>query len=210
MDGGIALPLAEVRGCNTWLMWTAGNRAFWDYLAGQSFGTFDPLKTIDSRERPHRFALFGLMNEPGFVPATAPDQYGLWIDRPTSADAPYGKGFAKADFLRVYGRAIGIVGLRLVRIGPIRQDTPINLLANTDLELSARNAPRLVKLALALKAALRDVKVRGLGGATARLEGLVLLAVSKCPDFAADRGHLFGARLTDDDKHALIAFLQRL
>jgi hypothetical protein len=97
-----------------------------------------------------------------------------------------------------------------VRIGPIRQDTPINLLANTDLELSARNAPRLVKLALALKAALRDINVRGLGGATARLEGLVLLAVSKCPDFVADRGHLFGARLTDDDKHALIAFLQRL
>jgi hypothetical protein len=58
---------------------------------------------------------------------------------------------------------------------------------------------------------LCDIKVRGLGGATARLEGLVLLPVSKCPtDFVADRGHLFGARLTDDDKHALIAFLQRL
>ncbi len=82
------------------------------------------------------------------------------------------------------------------------------------LELSARNAPRLVKLALDLNAALRDIKVRGLAGAaaTARLEGLVpdLLAVSKCPDFVADRGHLFGAQLTDDDKHALIAFPKRL
>jgi hypothetical protein len=99
------------------------------------------------------------------------------------------------------GGAIGAKE-RAVRIGPIRQDTPINLLANTNLELSARNAPRLVKLALALKAALRDIKVRGLGGATARLEGLVLLAVSKCPtDFVADRGHLFGARLMTTNMH---------
>ena len=30
MDGGIALQPAEVRGRNTWLMWTAGNQAFWD------------------------------------------------------------------------------------------------------------------------------------------------------------------------------------
>jgi hypothetical protein len=113
MDGGIALAPAEVRGRNTWLMWTAGNQAFWDYLAGHSFGTFDLLKTIDSRERPHRFATFGLMNEPGFVPASAPDQYGLWIDRPASADTAYGESFAQADFLRAYGRATGIVGLRL-------------------------------------------------------------------------------------------------
>jgi hypothetical protein len=113
MDAGIALAPAEVRGRNTWLMWTAGNQAFWDYLAGHSFGTFDLLKTIDSRERPHRFATFGLMNEPGFVPATAPDQYGLWIDRSATADTPYGESFAEVDFLRAYGRATGVVGLRL-------------------------------------------------------------------------------------------------
>jgi hypothetical protein len=35
-------------------------------------------------------------------------------------------------------------------------------------------------------------------------------AVSGRPDFVADRGHLFGAPLTDDDKHALIAFPKRL
>jgi hypothetical protein len=113
-------------------------------------------------------------------------------------------------------RTGGVIGAheRALRIGPIPQGTPINLLANTDLELSARNAPRLVKLVLDLHAALRDIKVRGLMGdaATTRLEGLVpdLLAVSKCPDFVADRGHLFGARLTNDDKNALIAFLKRL
>jgi cytochrome c5 len=113
MDGGVALGPAEVRGRNTWLMWTAGNQAFWDYLAGHGFGTFDLLKTIDSRGRAHRFATFGLMNEPGFVQASAPDQYGLWIDRPATPDAPYRESFAQADFLRTYGRATGIVGLRL-------------------------------------------------------------------------------------------------
>ena len=46
----------------------------------------------------------------------------------------------------------------------------------------------------------------------ARLGKLVpdLLAASKCPDFIADRGHLFGNHLSDDDKRALIVFLKRL
>jgi hypothetical protein len=106
MDSGIALQPAEVRGRNTWLMWTGGNQAFWDYLARHSSATFDLLKTIDSRERPHRFASFGLMNEPGFVAATAPDQHG-------PADLPYGESFPREDFLRTFGRSTGIVGLRL-------------------------------------------------------------------------------------------------
>jgi cytochrome c5 len=112
MDGGIALQPSEVRGRNTWLMWTGGNQAFWDYLAGHSSATFDLLKTIDSRERPHRFANFGVMNEPGFVAATAPDEYGLWIDRP-AADPRYDESFPREDFRRTYGRPTGIVGLRL-------------------------------------------------------------------------------------------------
>src|SRR5713101_2395426 len=69
MDGGIRLDAAEVRGRNTWLMWTSGNEAFWDYLAGRSFGTFDLLKVLDSRKRPHRFATYGVINEPGLRPA---------------------------------------------------------------------------------------------------------------------------------------------
>jgi hypothetical protein len=49
MDGGIPLTPAQVRGRNTWLVWTAGNEAFWDYLANTaSFGTFDLLKTLSS------------------------------------------------------------------------------------------------------------------------------------------------------------------
>jgi hypothetical protein len=37
-----------------------------------------------------------------------------------------------------------------------------------------------------------------------------LLAASKCPDLVEDRGHYFGTSLPDDDKRALIEFLQTL
>jgi hypothetical protein len=55
MDGGITLTLADVdlkaqvvRGRNTWMIWTGGNEAFWDWLANNSLGTFDLLKTLSS------------------------------------------------------------------------------------------------------------------------------------------------------------------
>ena len=48
MDNGIALDKDQVKGRNTWLIWTAGNEAFWDYLANNSFGTFDLLKMAGS------------------------------------------------------------------------------------------------------------------------------------------------------------------
>jgi hypothetical protein len=113
-------------------------------------------------------------------------------------------------------RAAGAIGAqdRGLTIGPIPPGTPINLLANADLELSASNAARWAKLALDTNAALHDIKNGALTGAaaSAHLQELVpdLLAVSKCPDFVADRGHLFGTKLTDDDKRALIAFIKRL
>jgi hypothetical protein len=131
MDGGIPLTAGEVKGRNTWLVWTGGNEAFWDWLASNSFGTFDLLKTLssypcsaeqqkhlaslsaDDRKRLPDFALFrregrfkhlGVMNEPGFRQATAPDEFGLCLDQ--SDRSP--------DFdERVYGRAAGVLGLRI-------------------------------------------------------------------------------------------------
>lgn len=47
-DGGIDLTPAEVRGRNTWWIWTGGNEAFWDWLANNSFGTHDLLKVVSS------------------------------------------------------------------------------------------------------------------------------------------------------------------
>jgi len=118
MDDGIALTPGEVRGRNTWLMWTAGDEAFWDYLAGHSFGTFDLLKVLDSRNRSTRFSYYGVINEEGFEQAVIADQFGLWLDAPDGTRDPfyaasYGETFPKDDFLHTYGRASGIVGLRI-------------------------------------------------------------------------------------------------
>jgi hypothetical protein len=118
MDDGVALSPDEVRGRNTWVMWTGGDEAFWDYLTRRSFGVFDLLKVLDSRNRAKRFAHYGLMNEPGFKQATAPDEFGLWLDAPDGSKdgaftPDYRENFPRADFLRTYGRASGIVGLRL-------------------------------------------------------------------------------------------------
>ena len=118
MDDGAALTPDEIRGRNTWLMWTAGDEAFWDYLAGRSFGTFDLLKVLDSRKRGERFSYYGVMNEPGFKQATAPDRFGLWLDTPEGTrdgayTADYRENFPRDDYLRTNGRASGIVGLRL-------------------------------------------------------------------------------------------------
>ena len=104
MDGGISLSADEVKGRNTWLLWTAGDQDLWDYLAGHSVGTADLLKTIDSRRRASRFQEMGVVNQPGFAQATKSDQYGLWIDvGPQEPDVDPA----------VYGRPTGIVGLRL-------------------------------------------------------------------------------------------------
>jgi hypothetical protein len=134
MDGGLPMTDAEIKGRNTWLIWTGGNEAFWDYLANHSFGTFDLLKTLSSypcsnEQRAHvqqlqgqstrpeapssysyynrdrRFAYLGLMNEPGFRQATKPDPYGLCLDERVAAPEPFDE--------KVYGRASGVLGLRI-------------------------------------------------------------------------------------------------
>jgi cytochrome c5 len=105
MDGGIALTPDEARGRNTWMVWTAGNEAFWDYMANHSFGSFDLLKVLDSRGRGRRFHGYGLMNDPGFRQAGRTDAFGLWLDERTAPPEPFDE--------TIYGRPSGIVGLRL-------------------------------------------------------------------------------------------------
>jgi len=104
MDGGIALSEDETQGRNTWLLWTAGDQTFWDRMAQQAYGLSDLLKTIDSRQRGTRFHDMGLVNQPGFEPATQPDEYGLWLDTGQQEDGVDPK---------VYGRPSGVVGLRV-------------------------------------------------------------------------------------------------
>ncbi|MEO8260236.1 MAG: hypothetical protein ABI868_23015 [Acidobacteriota bacterium] len=96
MDGGIALTPEEVRGRNNWNVWTAGNDRFWDHISVKSVGTLDFVKTISSHDslkfrRRSRWQYLGLLNEPCFEEATAPDpdRFGLWLDkRRTGPDCP--------------------------------------------------------------------------------------------------------------------------
>src|SRR5262245_27644170 len=106
MDGGIALTPDEVKGRNTWNLWCGGNEQFWDRMARESFGLIDLLKTLDSRRREQRFAEMGLINQPGYAMATAPDRYGLWLDEAVEPEP------ASID-PAVYGRSSGVLGFRL-------------------------------------------------------------------------------------------------
>lgn len=133
MDGGIALTPDEVKGRNTWIVWTGGNDRFWDVIGVDSFGAVDLLKTISSHpslkySRDTRFTWLGLVNEPCFNKAAGPDpnRYGLWLDKrrsdcppdPFENESKYpgvkigarGKNLPVGSF---YGYATGVVGLRL-------------------------------------------------------------------------------------------------
>jgi hypothetical protein len=106
MDGGLALSQDEIKGRNTWNLWTGGDEQFWERMSRESYGMIDLLKTIDSRARATRFQDMGLINEPGYRQATKPDEFGLWIDE---ADTPE----SAAIDPKVYGRSSGIMGFRL-------------------------------------------------------------------------------------------------
>ena len=100
-----------------------------------------------------------------------------------------------------------------LNIGPIPAGTPIDLLANADLDLSDKDkAVDRVKLIAKMQADLIQIKLKHLdsGAAQAVLGNLVpdLLKISKCPDFVEDRGHYFGTQLPDGDKRALIEYMK--
>jgi hypothetical protein len=96
--------------------------------------------------------------------------------------------------------------------GPIPKGTPINLLANTDLE--KHNAWKLARLFVHSVKVMKDIRKEGLTGEAATQRWLAspvvkdLYGVNTCPDFIMDRGHTFGNELSDDDKKALIEFLK--
>lgn len=99
-----------------------------------------------------------------------------------------------------------------LRLGPIPESTPINLLANVDPEA---DPAKLVELCLKIKKVLLEIKVKNLDSTAAKQlmrDELApdLFRISKCPDLVVDRGHYFGTELADADKRALIEFLKTL
>jgi hypothetical protein len=117
-----------------------------------------------------------------------------------------------------------------IEIGPIPKGTPVNLLTNLNVHpddagvidrfLHKRKLIHsLIKIKRALKAIPRDAtdeEARKVFREKDVVESL--LELSKCPDFVVNRGHYFGTNqlqneenesgLSDEDKRALITFLQ--
>ena len=105
-----------------------------------------------------------------------------------------------------------------VQIGPIPAGTPVNLLANInplseDPDRRHESITRQKSSIWLLKMA-RDLaelpKNASEDQVRAKFADVVepMLALSKCPDFVVNRGHLFGTQLSDQDKRALIEFLK--
>ena len=109
--GYAGLTPLERQGRDTWYRWTGGDtdaqgnvvgdQELWRLLAVRSHGTVDLLQAIDSRYRGERFHRFGVMNDPDCTSASAPDQYGLWLDTCLAEDS---QGHV--------GQPAGIIGLR--------------------------------------------------------------------------------------------------
>jgi hypothetical protein len=86
-------------------------------------------KTYVQIGRQNRWSYYGLVNEPCFTKAAAPDEYGLWLDKraPVSAECPADPFENESKYPGVkigargktvpvgsaYGKASGVVGLRL-------------------------------------------------------------------------------------------------
>jgi hypothetical protein len=133
MDGGIALTPGEIKGRNTWIVWSGGDDLLWDVMSRASLGTLDFLKTLSSHpklkaSRDKRWNYLGLVNEPCFEKATGPDpkHFDLWLDKrkancppdPFADETKYPgvKIGARGTTVPVgsyYGEPSGIVGLRL-------------------------------------------------------------------------------------------------
>ncbi|MGE3781942.1 MAG: hypothetical protein AB7H71_04280 [Alphaproteobacteria bacterium] len=133
MDGAVALTPDEIKGRNTWLLWTGGNDRFWDGMTTSTFGAFDLLKIVaydptKPADRDRRWSYLGVINEPCFDAPSKPDpdRFGLMLDTrradcapdPFADEAKYPgvKIGARGTTVPVgsyYGFPTGIVGLRL-------------------------------------------------------------------------------------------------
>jgi cytochrome c5 len=99
--GGRPLTPQQREGRDTWYFWTGGNEKFWVEMARYTEGNVDLLNYLDSRRHGRRFRDLGAITQPGCEAATAPDAYGLWLDKCTQPPVP-----------GIPGEPAGIIGLR--------------------------------------------------------------------------------------------------
>jgi hypothetical protein len=100
-----------------------------------------------------------------------------------------------------------------LKLGPIPEGTPINLLANTNLDPSLSLGIKRLELLNAVIDALWKIKHDNLTDqqvSELMKSELVpkFLTLNKCPDFYEDKGHEFGKSLPLEDKRALIELLK--
>jgi hypothetical protein len=100
-----------------------------------------------------------------------------------------------------------------LRLGPIPEGTPINLVANTNLDAGVVLGIKRAELLSAVVDTLARIEEQNLNDAQVKdlmKNELVpkFLAVNKCPDFYEDKGHPFGKSLPLADKRALIELLK--
>ncbi len=115
-----------------------------------------------------------------------------------------------------------------IKIGPFPEGMPVNLLMNTKIIPDHDEDFGLDHLLKMARLGIDFVGVAKALGGTCTPEELVtpavkthaksvfynsnlvnsLLDLSKCPDFVVNRGHYFGAELSEEDKQSLIAYLK--
>jgi mono/diheme cytochrome c family protein len=134
-----------------------------------------------------------------------------WLKVPDS----YLHSHALRRLLRKHMETDPRTGEKYFAFGPIPKGTPVNLLANTNLELGGvHKAGDLASLLIESVKVMKDIKREGLTGDAATQRWLAsdvvkkLYALNTCPDFIEDKGHYFGTDLPDADKRALIEYLK--
>lgn len=142
----------------------------------------------------------------------------LWLTTEESwlkVPASYLQSWTLRHLLRKHLETDPATGEKFFAFGPIPKGTPVNLLANTNLELNGvHKAGELASLLIESVKVMKAIKSEGLTGDAATQRWLAsdvvkkLYALNTCPDFIEDRGHYFGTDLTDADKRALIEFLK--
>jgi hypothetical protein len=193
------------------------------FLLNNSVGRFDQSPSVDARMAVFQDSITQLLwpqkrekdpvlgdKIPGVIDRTTATS---WARIPTG----YLPEVIKAS-REVLNWLVPVFDQKGLEIGPIPAGTPVDLLANFEpLPPTTRLSERLahdkavVKVVVQLLHDLRSLP-QGASDEQARQVfanlGEQLFALSKCPDYVVNRGHYFGAELSDTDKQALIAFLK--
>ncbi len=194
------------------------------YLLNNSVGRFNPSPSVAARmaafndgidqmlwpERREQDPVFGT-RIPGVIDRTTATSY-LRIPKGYLPEfVQRAAGLNAVLFPALFDREGGL------RLGPIPAGTPVDLLANLEL-LAEKDDPapamhdqRVLELILALAGDLKKLPPNATDEQARRVFanlGERLYGLSKCPDFVVNKGHFFGAKLTDSDKLALIEFLK--